>query len=68
MLGGERGSLTPELLEENDHLALGHRHSGSNSASDLATPMETYGSCLYVWIYPYILSMHRMYSRSETEQ
>lgn len=50
MLGGERGSLTPELLEENDHLALGHRRSGSNSASDLATPMETYGSCLSLYL------------------
>lgn len=40
MLGGGRGSLTPVLLEENDRLAPGHRHSGSNSAADLATPVE----------------------------
>lgn len=52
MLGGGRGSLTPVLLEENDRLAPGHRHSGSNSAADLATPMEAYRRwfSLY-WLY-----------------
>lgn len=44
VLGGGRGSWTPVLLEENDHLALGHHHSGSNSAADLATPMRHKGS------------------------
>lgn len=55
MLGGGRGSLTPVLLEENDRLAPEHRHSGSNSAADLATPVEAYVSIrrwfsLY-WLY-----------------
>lgn len=40
MLGDGMGSWTPVLLEENDRLALGHHHSGSNSAADLATPMK----------------------------
>lgn len=39
-LGGGRGSWLPMLLEANDHLAPGHRHSGSNSAVDLATPVQ----------------------------
>ena len=40
MLGGGRGSWTPVLLEENDRLAPGHHHSGSNSAADLATTVK----------------------------
>lgn len=37
-LGGGRGSWTLLLLEEIDHLALGHRHSKNNNAAVLVIP------------------------------
>lgn len=37
-LGGGRGSWTLLLLEEIDHLALGHLHSKNNNAAVLAIP------------------------------
>lgn len=40
MLGGGRGFWIPVLPAENDRLALGHHHSGSNSAADLVTPVK----------------------------
>lgn len=40
VLGGGRGSLKPVLLEENDHLALGHHHLENNSVPDLAIPVK----------------------------
>lgn len=41
MPGGGRGSWSPELLGESDHLAPGHHYSGNNSAADLATPEKS---------------------------
>lgn len=39
-LGDGMGFWTPVLLEESDHLALGHHHLGNSNAADLATPVN----------------------------
>lgn len=44
--GGGKGSLTPALLEENSHPALGRHRSENNSAAGLATPVGAYKRCL----------------------
>lgn len=49
MLGGGKGSWILGLLGDNDRPALGHLHSGSNNAVDLAKPIE-YNCIFQGWL------------------